>query len=591
MSNGALEASKVLLPTANGTQIRQHLRRGFRGRRRRVVATLIAMTVESALTLVPPIAIGQITEDAVTGRSTRALLAPVVLLVAAAAATAAATWIAGVMLAKTVFPYLAELREEVLTAALSLPLEAVEAGGIGDLVSRVSGDVEAVTDAADFALGSFIGAVLTIFATLVGLASLDWRLALAGLVAVPIQIRTLRWYLSESRPIYAAGRVAEGRRTGALLGAFAALPTLRAFGIGEHQRRRVEAASEEAMSYEFRATRAATRFYGRLNVAELLGLGAILAVGFGLVRHGSVSVGAATTAALFFAALFDPINTALGVFDSVQQAGAGLARLVGITVSAPMIEALAAPPAGALVASGLRFGYGDGPEVLHGIDTQLEPGRHIAVVGRSGSGKSTLAMLLAGVRRPSGGDVTLGGVALSSIEPTGRHRSIALLTQETHVFAGTVADNLRLVAPEADDHQLTAALASVGADDWVEALPDGLDTLVGAGGHVLPASQAQHLALARVALLDPPFVILDEATAEAGSDTARLLDHAAARAIAGKGALVIAHRLGQAATADEIAVMDGGRIVERGTQPQLVAAGGSYAALWSAWIADSSAIE
>ena len=543
------------------------------------------MITQSALGLAPPLAIGWITQDIVAHRATSAVGWPVVVLAAAALAGAGAAWAAGVLLARVVLPAVARLREDVLTTALALPIDQVEAGGIGDLVARVSGDVEAVTDAAEDALGNFIGAALTILATLVGLAALDWRLALAGVLAVPIQAHTLRWYLRESRPIYAGGRVAEGRRAAALLGAFAALPTVRAFRLGEHHRRTVEVSSEEAMGYEFRATRAATRFFGRLNGAEFVGLGAILLVGYALVRHHALSIGAATTAALFFAALFNPINMVLGVFDSIQQATAGLARLVGIATArhAGHGSTQVGPAASTLVAETVSFGYGDGPDVLRGVSITVDAGRHVAVVGTTGSGKSTLAALLAGIRHPRHGRVTLAGVALADIDATTLHRTIALITQETHVFTGTIADNLRLARPDADADGIRAALTEVGAEQWVDALPAGSETPVGVGGHALTASQAQHLALARLLLLDPALVILDEATAEAGSDAARRLDIAAARAIRGRGALVIAHRLTQATTADAIAVMHDGAIVEYGTHAALRDGAGAYARLWQAW--------
>jgi ATP-binding cassette subfamily C protein len=431
----------------------------------------------------------------------------------------------------------------------------------------------------------FVGAALTILTTLVGLAALDWRFAVAGLIATPIQGYALRWYLRTSRPIYAQGRTAEGRRTTTLLGVFAALPTLRAFRLGRGHLDDVEAGSRDAMEYEFRATHAATRFYGRLNGAEFVALAAILSTGYVLVHYGQASIGDATTAALFFAVLFNPINTVLGVFDSIQQATAALARLVGVTLAAPPPSTATAVPRAPLrvSADALRFGYGTDPDVVHGVDLRIGPGERVAVVGATGSGKSTLATLLAGLRQPRGGTVRLGGTALTDLDPDAVRRSIALVAQETHVFTGSIADNLRLARPDATGAEIREALTEAGAIGWVSALPGGVDTMVGTGGHPLTASQAQHLALVRLLLLDPALVILDEATAEAGSDAARLLDTAATRALAGRSAFVIAHRLSQATTADTIAVMDAGVIVERGTHDELLRRGGTYADLWRAW--------
>ncbi|GAA1869565.1 ABC transporter ATP-binding protein [Pseudonocardia ailaonensis] len=609
---------RAILPTATGSEVRTHLRRLLRGRRGVAVAAAVALLADSALALVGPIAIGVITQAVTAQQVGSALVGPVVLLVAAAIVGVGTTWAAAVLLARAVLPAVGAVRSETLAAALSLPLDRLEAGGTGDLVARASGDADQLTEASQEALAGFLGAALTILVTLGGLASLDWRLLLAGLLAVPVQAVTLRWYLRTSRPIYAAGRIAEGRRTAALLTGFSALPTVRALRLGPRRQREVQESSAESMEYEFRATRAATRFFGRLNLAEYIGLAAILLVSFLLVRADVLGIGAATTAALFFANLFTPINTVLGTVDTLQQAGAGLARMVGVTAAAaPRAPgpAPAAPgpapghdaPAGrarplahedppghgavparpvdgalpqadsALRAEHVRFGYGAGPEVLHGIDLDVPPGGRLAIVGTTGSGKSTLATLIAGLRAPRSGRITLGGL------PTRPGHAIALVTQEVHLFSGSIADNLRLAAPDATPDDLRAALATIGALDWVDALPHGLDTAVGAGGTPLAAARAQQLALARVLLLDPQVVLLDEATAEAGSDAARSLDRSAAAVLENRTGVVIAHRLGQAAAADEILVLEEGRIVEQGPHQALTEAAGPYATLWQAW--------
>lgn len=581
---------QMLLPVATGTQVRRYLQELMRGRWPLALVTVVAMAIASLIGLVGPIAIGQITQAIADHRPLDALVPPIVLLLGAAVTAAVAGWIATVLLFRLVMPAVAQLREDAVDAAVELPIDAVEAGGSGDLVSRVSGDVEIISEAASGALGAFIGSALTILFTLVGLAALDWRFALAGLLAVPIQAHTLRWYLRASRPIYAGGRIAVGRRTSALLTGFTALPTLRALRLGGRQRDRIAAASAKSMEYEFRAIRAATRFFARLNLAEFIGLGGILLVAFLLVRFDLATIGQATTAALFFAGLFDPINTVLWVFDDIQQAAAGLARLVGITTvdaapgrrrpgSATAPRTQTAPAT--LKATDIRFGYHAGPDVLHAVALHVDPGQHIAIVGATGSGKSTLASVLSGLRQPRAGTMRFGNVELAVLEQP--QRQIALVTQETHVFTGSLADNLRLAAPAASDAELREALAAVGALSWVAALEDDLETSVGGGGLVLTASQAQQVALARVLLLDPPLVILDEATAEAGSNAARTLDQAAAAVLRARSSVTIAHRLNQAAAADLIVVMAAGQVIEQGSQEELLASGGAYAELWRAW--------
>jgi len=212
------------------------------------------------------------------------------------------------------------------------------------------------------------------------------------------------------------------------------------------------------------------------------------------------------------------------------------------------------------------------------VDLVLRPGERVALVGASGAGKTTLAKLVAGIHRPTAGRIDIGGE-----EPVESGGTVGLVTQEVHVFAGSLAGNLRLARPGATDAQVREALERVGALGWAQALPDGVDTVVGDGGHRLTADRAQQLALARLVLADPPVAVLDEATAEAGSAGAQVLEKAADRALEGRTALIVAHRLSQAAAADRIVVLADGRVAESGTHGELLAARGPYAALWLAW--------
>jgi ABC-type multidrug transport system fused ATPase/permease subunit len=216
----ASSLASSLLPTAAGRQVRGYLRVLLRGDRARLAASIAVMIANSALGLAGPVVIGWIAQDVASHRGLGSIVAPAVMLAVATLAAAITGWAGRVLLAGVVLPTVARLRESVVATALELPIDAVESGGTGDLVSRVSGDVERITDAAQEALGDFIAAGLTIVVTLAGLATLDWRFALAGLLAVPIQAHTLRWYLRTSRPIYAAGRIADGRRSSALLAGF-----------------------------------------------------------------------------------------------------------------------------------------------------------------------------------------------------------------------------------------------------------------------------------------------------------------------------------------------------------------------------------
>ncbi len=577
--------NRDLLPIASTTETRRAVWALIRPHRLFTLVTFIVLVAGAVIGLVGPAVLGRIVDLVVAQQPRESIVWPVVLLVLVAVGQAVLSAVGAAMVARLGETILAALRERVVQRALELPISQVEQAGSGDLIARVGGDVAVIAEAVRGVLPTLASSALTVSLTLLGLVALDWRFALAGLCAAPIQIYSLRWYLRKSSPLYAAERVAEGERAQQLLDSISGAATVRAFRLSPAHIQRVSDRSQVAVDFALRTTVLRTRFYSRLNLAECVGLIAILVIGFVLVRNDAVSIGAATAAALYFHRLFDPIGMLLALFDNAQEAAAGLARLVGIA-NLPEPEEPEHPvkPADTSIrVRDVRHHYSPGHEVLHGIDLDVPSGWRVALVGASGAGKTTLAKLISGIHLPTDGQITLGGARHDELGPRLARRTVALITQEVHVFAGTLTEDLRLARPDATDDQMIEALDRVGASFWALALPDGLDTVVGDGGHRLTASQAQQLALARLVLADPPIVILDEATAEAGSLGARTLEVAANRALADRTALVVAHRLTQATTADRIVVLDDGHVVESGDHKSLVAAGGRYAALWAAW--------
>ncbi|TXS19754.1 ABC transporter ATP-binding protein [Streptomyces sp. adm13(2018)] len=578
---------RVLLPTATGAESVAALRTMLHGHRLLAAAALGVLVAGTAVGLLTAPLLGHIVDLVVDKRGAAALTLPLVLLVVVAVARGAAAAVGSTLVARLGETVLAALREQFIERALRLPLDRVEAAGSGDLVSRVTSDVAMIGKSVRQALPEFSRSALTIVLTFVGLAVLDWRFLIAALLASPVQVLSVRWYMRRAAPVYGEHRVATGALQHQLLDSVGGVRTVRAFRLDGTHTDLLEQRSAAARDLGLRGIHIVTGFFSRLNLGEFIGLAAMLATGFLLVDNGSASIGTATAAALYFHSLFNPINATLYLLDDAQSAGASFARLVGVSnLPAERAESEAQAVAdGSVEVSGLSHAYGSGAPVLHEVDLRVRSGERVALVGASGAGKTTLAKLIAGVHSPTGGSIALGGTDTRELGPAGVRRAVALISQEVHVFAGTLADDLRLARPDADDERLRAALDRVDALEWAEALPEGLATVVGEGGHRLTVTQAQHLALARLVLADPPIAILDEATADAGSAGARVLEDAAARALEGRTGLLVAHRLPQAAAADRVVVLDQGRVVETGTHEELVAAGGRYADLWAAWSA------
>jgi ABC-type multidrug transport system fused ATPase/permease subunit len=340
---------------------------------------------------------------------------------------------------------------------------------------------------------------------------------------------------------------------------------------------------------------------------------ATLLLGGWFALEGWVTLGQVTAATLYVQQLIDPLDRLLSWLDELQVGGASLARLLGVSGNRRLAGPAQVPahdhrrlagPAQApahevpddrvatgvtpvderIEAAGVRYSYVDGRDVLHGVDLRLRPGERLAMVGPSGAGKSTLGRLLAGIHGSRTGSVTVGRAPLVELPLDELRGHVALVTQEHHVFVGTLRDNVALARPDATDAQVRAALAAV---DWPGDLD--LDTEVGTGAHALSPTQAQQVALARLVLADPHTLVLDEATSLLDPRAARHLERSLAAVLHGRTVVAIAHRLFSAHDADRVAVVEDGRITELGSHDELVAAGGAYASLWRSWHAGSHA--
>lgn len=577
--------SREILPTASRGETARLAWALVRVHRGPLVLAIASFALAGLCALVAPWMLGRVVDIVIEGGGSEDVARAAALIAAASIVGGLATWASIACLARAGEPALAELREDVLDRALDLDSARIEAAGTGDVLARVGDDARTVTEALTEMLPNLVNALVLIGFTGVGLFALDWRLGLAGLVAIPVYGLGLHWYLRRSGPMYARERIAQGERAQALVSGLQGVRTLRAHGLEDAQVAEITRRSDEARRISVGVVDILTRFGSRSNRSELIGLTLVLGTGFFLVRSSSVTVGEVTAAALYFHRLFNPIGVLLFTFDAVQSAGASLARLAGVALLPRSPAPTTAPPVtpGPLTLTGIDHAYVADHPVLRDVSLTIAPGQRVALVGATGAGKTTLGAIAAGILPPTRGTVTLAGAPFAGMGEAGLRSRVVLISQDVHVFAGSIRESVTLVAEDADEGAVREALRAAGALPWVDALPEGLDTVVGDGAHPLTPARAQQLALARVALADPWFVVLDEATAEAGSAGARDLEDAAHAVTEGRGAIVVAHRLTQSAAADRVLVLHEGRVVEDGTHDELVAAGGRYAELWAAW--------
>ncbi|TCO64906.1 ABC transporter ATP-binding protein [Actinocrispum wychmicini] len=573
---------KTTLPLAEKRDVRRWMWSVTTASRGAFIGMMALFGVATVVGLVGPQLLGDLV-DAVTEGTTRMRIDfTVLVLVAALVLHAALYGLARYRAAIFGERLLAEAREGMVEHVVRLPLSTVESAGTGDLLSRATSDVDKLDEGLRQAAPEILVASVTVALTAAAMLVTSPLVALGMLVAVPVLVVATRWYRPRVLPVYqdalarwadvhsTTHETAEGGRTVEAL-------RLRQRRIAHNDR-----ALDAAIDREWRSSKLWAVFQAGLDVAYLLPIAAILLIGGLAYTAGWAGLGEITAVVLYARAMAEPLGEVLGWLDELQVGNAALRRILGVQRVQPDEGDSTANPDGTdIKIDDARFAYSPGREILHGVTLDVVAGERLMIVGPSGAGKSTLARLLAGVNAPDSGHVTIGGVEVSALPLERRRREVVLVTQEQHVFTGTLRENLTLPRPATDD-ELWDALRTVDAADWAKSLPDGLDTQLGSGGETVAPAMVQQIALARLVLADPHTLILDEATSLIDSSVSRDLERSLSAVLKGRTVIAIAHRLASARDADRIAVMDGGRIVELGSHDELMAANGSYANLLGA---------
>ena len=573
------------LPVAPGRSVIAFMSGLLRSRRAMLAALLLLNGAAAVAGLAVPRLLGRVVDEAASPGTLGAQAAGLSLAVA------------GVVLLQTVLTFfsrwaasvfgqdiLAAAREYVVRTVLGLPLGRVESASSGDLVTRVTRDVGTMSESVRFGVPEAVVGAVTTLLTVAAMVYNSAYLSLPLLVSLPLLYVSVRRYLRRAPKGYIAEGGTYSDINTTLTETVEGARTVEALGL---QRRRIElgdgdmAASGQAERYTM-ALR--NLLFAGIDVAYNSPLVMVLLLGGVGYANGWVSLGQITAATLYIQLLVEPLDRLIRNIDRLQVGIASTVRLLGIAAVPQDREAGPDRPVGnQIVGRDLRFAYRADHDVLHGIDLSLRHGERLAIVGPSGSGKSTLGRLLSGINRPRTGSAAVGGVELTSLPLDVLRTEVALVTQEHHVFVGTVRDNIVLARESSPDQTVIEALRAVEAWEWVERLPQGLSTVIGAGHLVLTPAQAQQVALARLVVADPHTLVLDEATSLIDPRTARHLEGSMAALLEGRAVVAIAHRLHTAHDADRIAVVIDGRIAELGSHHELVAADGEYASLWRAW--------
>jgi ATP-binding cassette subfamily B protein len=458
----------------------------------------------------------------------------------------------------------------------------------GVLVSRMTADIESMSELVQWGLLQFVSAAILVTFALVVLLIMSWQLTLLSLLVMPFIVVASIRFQRDSNRAYLSVRERVGENLSALQENITAVRVIQAYAREPEQTRRFRVINRELYDAHVHSVKVSTWYFGVVEFCGVLATAIAIGAGGWLAKNGQVTVGTVVGVVLLLSSLFEPVQQLSQLYNTVQSATASLDKMFQILDTEPEVDeapdAVELPTRGQLEVDAITFSYpGTSTPVLADVSLSVSPGERIALVGPTGAGKSTLAKLIARLYDTDQGTVTFGDVDLRHATLASLRDRIVVVPQEGFLFDGTVADNLRLARIGATDDELREALTAIDALERFEQFPDGLATEVRERGSRLSAGERQLVSLARAALVDPAVLVLDEATSSLDPGTEALVEHALDRLMRGRTTIVVAHRLSTVRRADRVAVVDHGRLVELGTHAELIELGGRYASLADAW--------
>ena len=507
----------------------------------------------------------------------------------------AAAWVLGTItwrsLASLGQRIVLELRRDLFEHLTSLSLRYFSQQKAGWIISRLTSDVDALSDVLNQGLTTLVVNTLTLVAAVAGLFLLDWRLGLVALCILPPAILLTRWFQRVSHAAASEVRTRIAIVTAQLAESVAGMAVIQAFNRERAFQNEFDGLNEDNRVANVHVQKIYSVFFPAIELLGAIATAAVIYAGAHFIGAGSMQIGTLVAAVGLLALVFQPLQELSELYGQVQAASAAMDKISSVLDAEIDIADKPGAPAlgridGRLELDNVTFAYGDRP-VLHEIAIDVPAGGCIALVGETGGGKSTTAKLIARFYDPDEGAVRVDGTDLRDIQLVGYRRQLGVVLQDPFLFSGTIADNIRFGKPDASDEEVRATAAAVGVDRVAARLEHGLDHVVREGGAGLSAGERQLISIARALLADPRILILDEATSNIDRPTEIVIEKAFDTLLSGRTSIIIAHRLATVRRADEILVLDHGRIVQRGTEAELRSQEGPFRRLAHQLVADS----